>query len=432
MVLYNDKLFKKNKKLPKVFNPIEKASKLIIGELEAEEITSFITQSQNFQQQSASGSTSNMATITYVDQAVIDGKMDILGGASGAYDTLKELQTELEGNDSAITSIINTLGTKANQSDLTTTNNNLANITSRVGTAEINITTNIANITTLQSQMSSATTNINSLNSKTSALSTDSSGNTTISSKLYLNGGTNGIISLGDTNGDTINFIGQNISGLTKNHVGLSNIDNVSDLNKPISTATQSAINTINSSITSLNNKTSSLSIDASGNTTISSKLYLTGGTNGVVQLGDTSGDFINFVGQNISGLNKNHIGLNNVDNVSDLNKPISTSTQTALNLKADKTQIITTNQWNLNANVNMLSSVLSSIGSSTSQVINISGGTHTDVSGNATVNNLNAINLVMIGQDSGFSSPVSILNCFHLFPTFIGHVLLEEKICLN
>lgn len=35
--------------------------------------------------------------------------------------------------------------------------------------------------------------------------------------------------------------------------------------------------------------------------------------------------------------LNKNDVGLNNVDNTSDLNKPISTATQTALNSKVDK-----------------------------------------------------------------------------------------------
>jgi len=39
--------------------------------------------------------------------------------------------------------------------------------------------------------------------------------------------------------------------------------------------------------------------------------------------------------------LNKNDVGLNNVDNTSDLNKPISTATQTALNLKADDNTVV-------------------------------------------------------------------------------------------
>lgn len=44
------------------------------------------------------------------------------------------------------------------------------------------------------------------------------------------------------------------------------------------------------------------------------------------------------------SSLNKETIGLGNVDNTSDINKPISTATQTALDGKADKTAIIPNN----------------------------------------------------------------------------------------
>ncbi|CAF1042784.1 unnamed protein product [Brachionus calyciflorus] len=81
-----------------------------------------------------------------------------------------------------------------------------------------------------------------------------------------------------------------------------SNIDNTSDLNKPISTATQSALDTkqnnlVNQTyIKSLNNQ----SLLSNGNLVI----------------------------------DKVFVGLTNVDNTSDLNKPISTATQNALNLK--------------------------------------------------------------------------------------------------
>ena len=37
-----------------------------------------------------------------------------------------------------------------------------------------------------------------------------------------------------------------------------------------------------------------------------------------------------------VSGVTKTHVGLGNVDNTSDANKPVSTATQTALNLKAN------------------------------------------------------------------------------------------------
>jgi hypothetical protein len=87
---------------------------------------------------------------------------------------------------------------------------------------------------------------------------------------------------------------------ITKSDVGLSNVDNTSDLNKPISTATQTALN-------------------AKENT-------ITAGTTLQYFRGDKT----------FQTLDKTAVGLANVDNTSDANKPISTATQTALNLKYD------------------------------------------------------------------------------------------------
>ena len=96
-----------------------------------------------------------------------------------------------------------------------------------------------------------------------------------------------------------------------------SNIDNTSDLNKPISNATQSALNTkqenlVNqTNIRSLNNQ----SLLGNGNLVI----------------------------------DKAFVGLANVDDTSDLNKPISTATQTALNnLNTQTTTSITQTNTNL------------------------------------------------------------------------------------
>ena len=105
--------FLRNKRLAKIWNPKEQATKLTINQIEADEIISVITNSQQFQQQTSSGVPQNVATTTYVDNSVNNSatniRNSILGGASQAYDTLKELQTELENNDSAITSITNVL-----------------------------------------------------------------------------------------------------------------------------------------------------------------------------------------------------------------------------------------------------------------------------------------------------------------------------------
>jgi len=81
-------------------------------------------------------------------------------------------------------------------------------------------------------------------------------------------------------------------SDITKSAVGLGNVDNTTDLNKPISTATQNALDLK----APINNPT--------------------------------------FTGT-VGGVTKSMVGLGNVDNTSDVNKPISTATQTALDAKA-------------------------------------------------------------------------------------------------
>lgn len=85
---------------------------------------------------------------------------------------------------------------------------------------------------------------------------------------------------------------------ISKSTVGLGNVDNTSDFNKPISSATQTALNSKENTIVA--------------------------GTTSQYYRGDKT----------FQTLDKTAVGLNNVDNTSDLNKPISTATQTALNLK--------------------------------------------------------------------------------------------------
>ena len=86
---------------------------------------------------------------------------------------------------------------------------------------------------------------------------------------------------------------------LTKSDVGLSNVDNTTDANKPVSSATQTALNL---------------------------KANLASPT---------------FTGT-VSGITKSMVGLGNVDNISDANKPVSTATQAALDLKANASAVTT------------------------------------------------------------------------------------------
>jgi hypothetical protein len=242
-----------------------------------------------------------------------------------------------------ITDASNTYATITN---LGTTNSNVSSLTTRVGTAE---------------------TNIGNLQTRTNSL-TVSGDVLTINSRLALTAGVTGSISIGDNSNDSVTFVAQTVSGLTKSHVGLSNVNNTSDANKPVSTATQTALDsklnitdasntyatitnlgTTNSNVSSLttrvgtaetnigNLQTKTNSLNVSGDVlTINSRLALTAGATGSISIGDNSNDTINFIGQTITGLTRSHIGLSNVNNTSDANKPISSATQSALDLKAN------------------------------------------------------------------------------------------------
>jgi hypothetical protein len=84
-----------------------------------------------------------------------------------------------------------------------------------------------------------------------------------------------------------------NVSGITKTMVGLGSVDNTTDLGKPVSNATQTALNL---------------------------KANLSGPT---------------FTGT-VSGITATMVGLGNVNNTADTAKPVSTAQQTALDLKAN------------------------------------------------------------------------------------------------
>jgi hypothetical protein len=157
------------------------------------------------------------------------------------------------------------------------------------------------------------------------------------------------------------NFTGT-VGGITKGMIGLENVDNTSDSNKPISTAQQSALDqkaNINSSnftgVSTVNDLIVSLNANVIGNIStsninLSGHIYI----NGVLQTGSqwtneetdisfTTGNVIignllavnaNFMGT-VTGITKGMVGLANVDNTSDANKPVSTAQQSALDLKA-------------------------------------------------------------------------------------------------
>ena len=105
--------------------------------------------------------------------------------------------------------------------------------------------------------------------------------------------------SVASVNGYTGNVV------LDSEDVGLGNVDNTSDANKPVSTATQTAL-------------------DGKEDT-------ITAGTTSQYWRGDKT----------FQTLDKSAVGLGNADNTSDANKPVSTATQTALDLKLTTTNYV-------------------------------------------------------------------------------------------
>ena len=115
---------------------------------------------------------------------------------------------------------------------------------------------------------------------------------------------------------------------LSKVDVGLGNIDNTADANKPVSAEQQAALN-LKADVTALN-------------TGLALKADVTALNAGLALKADQSALNLKaplasptFTGT-VSGITKSMVELGNVDNTADANKPVSAEQQAALNLKAD------------------------------------------------------------------------------------------------
>jgi len=111
---------------------------------------------------------------------------------------------------------------------------------------------------------------------------------------------------------------------LDKTDVGLSNVNNTADSAKPVSTAQQTALN-LKANDTDVVKLTGAQTI--LGDKSFSDNVTVDGSVEFNDEIDYTNAQLINFP--------KADIALENVDNTSDINKPISSATQTALNLKA-------------------------------------------------------------------------------------------------
>ena len=138
------------------------------------------------------------------------------------------------------------------------------------------------------------------------------------------------------------------VSGITKSMVGLGNAENTTDLNKPISTATQTALDAKLASSTAASTYAPIASPTFTGTVAGITKAMVglanvnnTSDANKPVSTDtqaalDLKAPLANptFTGT-VAGVTKSMVGLGNVDNTTDAGKPVSTATQTALDLKA-------------------------------------------------------------------------------------------------
>lgn len=130
---------------------------------------------------------------------------------------------------------------------------------------------------------------------------------------------------------------------ITPTLVGLGNVDNTSDANKPISSATATALSAKADAAAT----TSALAgkADAAATTAaIAAKADATATTAALAQKAPLAGPVFTGVGTiptgwsitSPSGLVKADVGLSNVDNTSDANKPVSSAQATAIGAKVD------------------------------------------------------------------------------------------------
>ena len=158
------------------------------------------------------------------------------------------------------------------------------------------------------------------------------------------------------TNGTALNTHTSNTSNphnVTKTQVGLSEVDNTSDANKPVSTPQQTAIDkSLSESKDYTDTKVANLvgSAPETLNTleevaqAIKENEDVVSALNNAIGTKANQSDLTSHTGNtsNPHAVTKTQVGLGNVDNTSDANKPVSTATQVALDLKANQSDLTT------------------------------------------------------------------------------------------
>ncbi len=291
-----------------------------------------------------------------------DLKSEILGGAGSAFDTLQELATLIGENDGDITGILTALDNRVRfDAAQTLTAPQKTQALANIGAAADTHTHSAATTGAAGFMSAADKTKLDGIAaSANNYVHPTSDGNRHVPATLA---------------GDVLKFLKSAAtagaaavwSALTKSDVGLGNVDNTSDANKPVSTAQQTALDAKADNGHGHSNATASVSgfmsstdkskldgiaagaevnqnafttIAVSGQTSVAADgktdtLTFANGT-GIAITTDAATDTLTV---SFNGT-KSTVGLSNADNTSDANKPVSTAQQTALNAKVDSSAI--------------------------------------------------------------------------------------------
>ncbi|MFI0430500.1 beta strand repeat-containing protein [Mariniflexile sp. HMF6888] len=298
------------------------------------------------------------ANETAANTAIAAVQSDVDANETAANNAIAAVQTDVDANEAASNTADTVLQTNINavQSDVdaneTASNTADATLQTNINAVQADVDANeTAANTAIAAVQSDVDANETAANNAIAAVQTDVDANeaTSLAADTVLQTNINTVQADVDANETATNnalalkaniasptFTGT-VSGIDKTMVGLGNVDNTSDANKPVSTATQTALDLkvdkvtgerlINAAeITKLSNQSGT----NTGDQDLSS--YATN-SNLALKANIASPTFTGTV----SGIDKTMVGLGNVDNTSDANKPVSTATQTALDLKVDK-----------------------------------------------------------------------------------------------
>jgi hypothetical protein len=297
------------------------------------------------------GSLEGLATEEYVDQAITT----LVGGAPGVLDTLNELAAAINDNPdfyvgfNDLSTLVATLNT--NQTGLTTDLSNLTTdvsdlstdvvaIDGRVGTLETGVGTLQTNVSSLSTNLSTVSTSLTAVEETVDTLSLEKAplAAPTFTGTVVLPSDT----SIGDVSATEI----AHLNGVTSAIQG--QID--AKLDSSIASTTYAPLEapTFTGTVT----LPATTAIGTVSSTEIG---HLDGVTSGIQSQinAKAPSDSPTFTGT-VSGVTKAHVGLGNVDNTSDADKPVSTATQNALDLKADLAGATFTGAVTIEGNLNV------------------------------------------------------------------------------